>query len=89
MATTHPTDRPAASVIPRGERIRERRKELGLSQAELADLVRRSQNHVCLVEQGRPTHPASLEALARQLGLAYKTVVDSAAPARRVLQKAA
>lgn len=43
------------SLGPLGEAVRERRVELGLRQADLADLAGCSQRFVHTVEQGKPT----------------------------------
>ena len=69
----------SAESIARGERIKERREKLGLSQAELAEAARLSQGYLSQIENGEAESLGSkiLFALANALEIDAEVIVGN------------
>lgn len=66
----------AAFFVQLGTRIAERRKTLGLTQAQLGELVSVTQQQIASFEIGRRRMPIStLPALARALGISIEALI--------------
>lgn len=64
-----------------GDRVREARERIGMSQAELAERSGISQQSVAAVETNAVRRPRHLVEIARALGVAAQFLIDGASPA--------
>ena len=74
----------AAFFVQLGNRIAERRKTLGLTQAQLGELVDVTQQQIASFEIGRRRMPIStLPALARALGISIEALIGEPTKGKR------